>query len=102
MKPTPEQFLRTTLSVLVFFLLLLLITPVILLMLIVSFGRLTNFIMKHVAPLLAKPVFYILGIEFSIKQHVDPLPSPAVYISNHSSTLDLFSYLRSVFPEYGL
>lgn len=83
----------------VFFILLLIITPVVLLLLLVSLGKLTNFIIEKIAPLLAYPVFTVLGIDFSIKQHVDPLPAPAVYISNHSSTLDLFTILALGLPR---
>lgn len=83
----------------VFFILLLIITPIVLLLLLVSLGKLTNFIVEKIAPLLAYPVFAVLGIDFSIKQHVDSLPVPAVYISNHSSTLDLFTILALGLPR---
>lgn len=99
MKATPEQLLRTLLSMVVFFLLLILITPIVLLLLLISLGRLTNFIIEHIAPLLAYPVFLILGIQFSINKHVNELPVPAVYISNHSSTLDLFTILALGLPR---
>jgi len=99
MKATPEQLLRSVMSMVVFFLLLILITPAVLLLLIVSLGKLTNFIVEKVAPVLAYPVFFVLGIDFSIKQHVTPLPAPAVYISNHSSTLDLFTILALGLPR---
>ena len=99
MKPTPEQYFRTILSIIVFFVLLTLITPLVLLLLLLSFGRLTNFIIEKIAPLLAYPVFFIVGINFSIKKHVEPLPAPAVYISNHSSTLDLFCILALGLPR---
>ncbi len=99
MKPTLEQYVRTILSVIVFFFLLLLITPLVLILLLISFGKLTNFIVEKIAPLLAYPVFWVLGIEFSKKKHVEPLPAPAVYISNHSSTLDLFCILALGLPR---
>jgi 1-acyl-sn-glycerol-3-phosphate acyltransferase len=99
MKASPEQLLRTSLSMVIFFLLLLLITPLVLFMLVISLGRLTNFIIEKIAPLLAYPVFFVLGIRFSIKQHADTLPVPAVFISNHSSTLDLFTILALGLPR---
>ena len=99
MKASPEQLLRTSLSMVVFFLLLILITPLVLFLLIISLGRLTNFIIERIAPLLAYPVFFILGIRFSIEHHEDTLPVPAVYISNHSSTLDLFTILALGLPR---
>lgn len=99
MNATPEQLVRTFLSMVVFFLLLLLVTPVVLFLLIISFGGLTNFIIEKIGPLLARPVFIILGIRFAIKKHVDSIPVPAVYISNHSSTLDLFTILALGLPR---
>ncbi|WP_340103575.1 lysophospholipid acyltransferase family protein [Rhodohalobacter sp. 8-1] len=99
MKATLEQLLRTSLSMVVFFILLILITPLVLFLLIISLGRLTNFVIEQIAPLLAYPVFFILGIRFSIKQHTDRLSVPAVYISNHSSTLDLFTILALGLPR---
>lgn len=99
MKATPERLARTLLSVVVFFLLLLLITPFVLVLLILSLGRLTNFVIEKIAPLLAYPVFYILGVRFSVRRHTETLPVPAVYISNHSSTLDLFTILALGLPR---
>ena len=99
MKATPEQLLRTSLSMVIFFLLLILITPVVLFLLIISLGHLTNFIIERIAALLAYPVFLILGIRFSIEHHAAELPVPAVFISNHSSTLDLFTILALGLPR---
>ena len=99
MKATPEQLVRSVLSIVVFFLLLILVTPVVLLILVLSFGRLTNFVVETIAPLLAKPVFFVLGIRFSIKEHTESIPVPAVFISNHGSTLDLFSILALGLPR---
>lgn len=99
MKATPEQLLRTSLSMVVFFILLILVTPLVLFLLIISLGRLTNFIIERIAPLLAYPVFFILGIRFTIRNHAGRLPAPAVYISNHSSTLDLFTILALGLPR---
>jgi len=99
MQPTPEQTFRTVVSSIVFFLLLLIVTPVVIILLLISFGRLTNFIIENIAPLLAYPVFFILGIDFSIKKHADSLPRQAVFISNHSSTLDLFCILALGLPR---
>jgi len=99
MNPTPEQLFRTSLSMVVFFMLLLIFTPIVLFLLLISFGRLTNFCIENIGPILARPVLVIVGIRFSINKKVDPLPAPAVYISNHSSTLDLFSILTLGLPR---
>lgn len=99
MRATPERLARSLLAMVVFFLLLLLMTPVILLMLFISFGKLTNFIVENIAPALAYPVFFILGVRFSIREHTESIPAPAVFISNHSSTLDLFTILALGLPR---
>lgn len=93
------EYLRSALSILLFFNLLLIFTPVILVMLILSFGRLTNFIIERIAPAIAIAVLRVAGINFRIKKHVDPIPAPAVYIVNHSSTLDILTILALGLPK---
>lgn len=99
MNPTPIQIFRTVLSMIVFSLLLLMIIPVALFLIIISFGRLTNFIVENFAPFISYPVLWILGIDFHINKQIDPLPKQVVYISNHSSTLDLFTILALGLPR---
>lgn len=99
MKATPIQQIRTVLAMIAFFTLLILALPVIFLMIVLSFGRWTRYVIEWIAPALAHVVFWIVGIKFSVKKHVDPIPSPAVFISNHSSTIDLFSILALGLPN---
>lgn len=94
-----HEYIRSILAILAFFVLLLIATPVILLLLIVSLGHLSNFVVEKIAPMLAWPVFWISGIDFSIKLHDDELTSPAVYIINHSSTLDIPTILALGLPK---
>lgn len=82
-----------------FFLIFLIATPLIILLLLVSFGKGTNFVVEKIAPLMMKPVFAVAGIDFSIKQHGIPVDQPAVYIINHSSTLDLLTILALGLPR---
>lgn len=96
---TLVEYFRSALAILLFFVLLLVLTPIILLMLILSFGRLTNFVIERVAPAIALPVLKVAGIDFRIKKHVDPIPAPAVYIINHSSTLDMLTILALGLPK---
>lgn len=98
-KLTVTEIIRSILSVLVFFLMLLIMTPVIILLLIISFGRLSNFVVETIASLITKPVFYTAGIRFNVKKHADPIPSPAVFIINHSSTLDILTILALGLPK---
>jgi 1-acyl-sn-glycerol-3-phosphate acyltransferase len=97
---TAIEYFRSTLSIIVFFLLLIFIyTPVVLLLLIFSFGKLTNFIMEKLVPPLGKFVMWIAGIKFRIRKHTDHLPRSALYIVNHSSTLDVLTILATGFPR---
>lgn len=93
------DYLRSGMAGLVFFILLLIATPIILFLLIVSLGKLTNFVIEKVAPWLAKPVLAVLGIKFKVKLHGPPLKQPVVYIINHSSTLDLLTILALGLPR---
>lgn len=96
---TFAEYTRSAFSILLFFALLILTTPVVLLMLILSFGRLTNFVIEKIAPAIAIPVLKVAGIRFRIKKHVDAIPAPAVYIVNHSSTLDILTILALGLPK---
>lgn len=96
---TLTEYLRSALSILLFFALLLIFTPIILVMLIFSFGRLTNVVIEQIAPFIAMGVLKTAGIDFRIEKHVDPVPAPAVYIINHSSTLDILTILALGLPK---
>lgn len=87
------DYLRSSFAILVFFIILLIATPVILFLLIISFGKLTNFIIETIAPLMMKPVIAAGGVHFTIKQHGPPIEQPVVYVVNHSSTTDLITIL---------
>ncbi|MCH8549840.1 MAG: 1-acyl-sn-glycerol-3-phosphate acyltransferase [Balneolaceae bacterium] len=93
------QKIRSLAGILVFFLILLLMTPVILFLLIISLGKLSSFIVEKIAPLIAKPVFPVMGLKFREVRHVEPIPYPAVFIINHSSTLDILTILALGLPR---
>ncbi len=93
-----HEYVRSLLGILTFFVMLVILTPVILFLLLISFGRLTNFIIEEVAPWLAWPVFWVSGIDFSIKMHHDHITHPAVFIINHSSTVDILTILALGLP----
>lgn len=94
-----REYVRSAFTIIVFFLIFLLATPVILLLLILSFGRASNFVVESIAPLMMKPVFWVSGISFEIKKHADEVPTPAVFIINHSSTLDVLTLLALGLPR---
>jgi 1-acyl-sn-glycerol-3-phosphate acyltransferase len=88
-----SDYIRSLLGIAAFFLVFILATPIILILLIVSLGKLTNFVIERIAPLMMKPVLAVLGIQFNVKHHGQSINRPAVYIINHSSTLDLLTIL---------
>lgn len=98
-KFTLVEYIRSALSILLFFILLIVFTPIILLLLILSLGKMTNFVVEKIAPAVAIPVLKVAGIDFRIKKHADPIPAPAVYIINHSSTLDILTILALGLPR---
>jgi len=93
------EYLRSVLGIITFFVLLVLATPVILLLLILSFGELSNLVVERIAPLIAKPALYVIGIDFSVKVHDPEITFPAVFIINHSSTLDVLTILALGLPR---
>lgn len=99
MRLRPIEYVRSILSILLFFMLLVLFTPFILLLLIVSFGRAANFVVEKIAPVIVKPVFLVAGINFNVKMHCEEITSPALFIINHSSTLDILTILALGLPR---
>jgi 1-acyl-sn-glycerol-3-phosphate acyltransferase len=93
------DYIRSSVSVLLFFLLLLIYTPVILFLLMITFGKASNFVVEKIAPAIARPVMNVAGITFTIQKHVEPVPAPAVYIINHSSSLDILTILALGLPR---
>ena len=95
------DYARSLLGIFVFFVIFLIATPFILVLLILTFGKATNFIVEQIAPLMVSPVLWISGIAFSVKLHgdLDQIPHPAVYIINHSSTVDLLTILAMGLPR---
>ena len=96
---TVTEYFRSTLAIIVFFVMLLIMTPVILALLLISFGKLSSFVVETIAPFIVQPVFAVAGIKFNIKKHVEPVPYPAVFIINHSSTLDILTILALGLPR---
>jgi len=96
---TYRDYLRSYTAIGMFFIILLLATPFILVMLILSLGRLSNFVMERIAPLIVQPIFWISGITFNKHLHVEQITSPAVFIINHSSTLDMATLLALGLPN---
>ncbi|MGF1670491.1 MAG: lysophospholipid acyltransferase family protein [Balneolaceae bacterium] len=95
----PVEYIRSIVSITCFFFLLTLVTPFIIILLLISFGRLSNFVVEKIAPIIVKPVFLIAGIRFRKKLHCKKITAPAVFIINHSSTLDILTILALGLPR---
>lgn len=93
------EYVRSIAAIIVFFLIFLIATPIILFLLIISLGKASNFIVESIAPLMVKPVFWISGISFDTELHANEIDSPAVFIINHSSTLDVLTILALGLPR---
>ncbi len=94
-----KDYLRSILAITLFFLIFLVATPVILFLLLVSFGKASNFVIEKIAPLMVRPVMWMSGISFDIQKHADEIQNPAVFIINHSSTLDVLTLLALGLPK---
>lgn len=98
-KLTFGDYVRSISGIAVFFVVLIFFTPFILLLLILTLGRASNFIIERIAPLIARPSLFISGIDFSIMLHDGKITYPAVYIINHSSTVDILTILATGLPR---
>lgn len=87
------EYVRSFLGLIAFVLIFLIGLPFIFLISILFQGRGADFIMKFIAPAIARPVLAIIGIKYSVFQHGEPFNQPAVYLINHSSTLDIPSMM---------
>lgn len=94
-----KEYVRSVIAIIVFFIIFLIATPVILFLLLITLGNASNFIVEQLAPLMVKPIFWITGISFNRQLHAQKLTSPAVYIINHSSTLDVITLLVMGLPK---
>lgn len=94
----PEYF-RSILAIIVFFIVFLVFTPIILFLLLITFGKASNLVVEQIAPMMVRPTMWISGISFDVKMHTDEITSPAVFIINHSSTLDVLTLLALGLPK---
>ena len=102
-KLTFVNYFRSILGILLFTTLFSLLIPIVSIIVVISLGNLTDWVLEKVAPLLARFILWILGINYRIKYHKTKLEdgtiltgsvhSPAIYIVNHASTLDILTIL---------
>lgn len=99
MQPTVGEYLRSVIIAAWFIIALTLCMIILVPALIISFGRLRNHMIKYLGYFLGRTVLWVAGINFKI-EYIGPKPKdPAVFIMNHSSTLDLFILLALQLPN---
>ena len=102
-KLTFVNYFRSILGILLFTALFSLLIPIVSIIVVISLGKLTDWVLEKVSPLLARFILWILGINYRIKYHQTKLEdgtiltgnvhTPAIYIVNHASTLDILTIL---------
>lgn len=97
---SPTEYIRSFIGMFVFMLLLAIAAILIIILTLLSFGKATDWIVRTFPAYLGRPVLFILGIKFT---KVDLRPKdlgPAVYIFNHSSTLDIPAFLSLALERF--
>jgi 1-acyl-sn-glycerol-3-phosphate acyltransferase len=86
-------------TVLLFLIVLLPLMSVIsFLLILISFGRLRNFLVYWTGVIFGRPALYLAGVRLNIHYHGVKPKGPAVFLFNHSSTLDLFIIVSLMLP----
>ncbi len=99
MQPTVGEYVRSVVIATWFIIALSLCIIILLPAVILSFGRLRNLMIKWLGYFLGRSVLWVAGIDFRI-EYIGPKPKdPAVFIMNHSSTLDLFILVGLQLPN---
>lgn len=87
------EYIRSVLAMLLFMIILLVASVLITILAILTWGKTTNWIVKTFPRYMAYPVLFALGIKFRVIDHREEETPPAIYIFNHSSTLDIPIFL---------
>ncbi len=93
------DYIRSFVGTILIFVLLALVTVVVIIGVFLSFGKLTNWFINNLGPVFGRTALRILGVKLEYDKMEFTPDIPAVYISNHSSTLDLFIIISAGFPN---
>ena len=93
------EYVRSLLGILLFILLFLVAIPISFILVLLTFGRIGDFAVKYIAPGIAIPGLRVIGIRFKKVQHGPPTTQPAIYLINHSSTLDIPTMMATAIPK---
>ena len=99
MKPTLAEYFKSVVISVWFVFALLLCVIILVVGLLISFGTLRDKLVAWLGFFLGRSTLWVAGIRFRLK-YVGPVPNqPAVFIMNHSSTLDLFIVISMWLPN---
>jgi len=90
---TFTEYARSFFAIVLFVAILSTASVFIFLIVLLTFGKSTNWIVRTFPRIMAYPVLFVLGIKFKIIDHRVDKSIPAIYIFNHSSTLDIPVFL---------
>ena len=93
------EYLRSILGILFFILLFLLAIPLSLVVLIATRRKFDDIAVRYFAPAIAIPVLRVIGIRFEKVFHGKEEYPPAIYLINHSSTLDILAMMAVAIPK---
>lgn len=99
-KLTPVEFIRSAICAIWFLIILIVVMIIVVPLHIISLGKLRDWINTNFGYLIGKSCLIILGVKLHIHFKEGEKPKgPAVFIINHSSTLDLFILLALRLPK---
>lgn len=93
------RYIRSLLAAIIFFGLLLLVFPFVLILVPLSGGNLINPIVQKVGSAIGHATLRTAGIRLNIKAARNAFERPAVFIINHSSTLDMLIIIALGLPR---
>ncbi len=92
-------YARSIFNIIFTFLFLFISAILITFLLVISLGRLQNPIIQYYGIFLGRTILRIAGIKLEIHHVGEKIDRPAIYISNHSSTIDLFIIIGLGLPR---
>jgi 1-acyl-sn-glycerol-3-phosphate acyltransferase len=91
--------LRSVIAIPFFFIILILASTAAIVLFILSAGKLKNKLIRHVGRFIGMSMLMMLGVRLNIHYGDHDIHRQAVYIVNHSSTLDLFIIISLGLPR---
>lgn len=94
------EYIRSIITMFVFMLILLIVSVLVTIIVLLTFGKATNWIVRTFPKFMGIPVFYLLGIDFELKDLRRDTSKPVIFIFNHCSTLDIPAFLMLALERF--